>query len=270
MTRYYYLLASLLNPDEKGVIKNNDIIAVREFITRNLSRKDRVLFDYLLYPNDIHNLLIVLFNKDAVFRTPAVLEEATLRKYKDYQYDLPKFIQHFLVEYFALAETMTEHEATDLLYSFFFEEIKTVNSDFIKKYFEFDHSIRNILVALNTRKYMYSKTEYLLDGEPFYEEIRHNNDESFGLSGIFEFVPEWAALLLLNQQTKLAHSIDRAREVYIDQLLKGDAFTSAHVFGYFLKFQLYYRWKNLNEETGEEKLQSMVDTLTNEALEYTN
>ena len=276
MARYYYLLASFPDPALPATLKNTSIEEVKETIERNLSDQDKGLFNYLLYPKDCHNLLQVLFNEqEENFHFPAALELPFLKKTKANRYDFPAFIQKFLEkpEVTQLlngekeASNYSKAAATKDLLSFFYEEIKGINQKFIRQYFSFDHTIRNLLAALNSRVYPFNKKWQILEGEPYTQEIRQSNDENFGLSGIFEHLPKWNEYMVNNQKEKLEKAVDQARIEHIDTLLKGDAFTSSHVFGYYIKFELYARWQPLTTEKGKKKLKTLIDTYTQKAME---
>ncbi len=276
MARYYYLLASLPDPALPATLKNTSIEEVKEDIERNLTETDRIFFDYLLYPNDCHNLIQVLFEEED-YRFPAALELSFVQKPKANRFDFPSFIEKFLEQPEVAPLLNKEREgsnyskaaATKDLLAYFYEEIRELKQGFIRQYFSYDHTIKNMLAAMNSRVYPFDKKWQLLEGEPYAQEISQSNDENFGLAGIFEHLPKWNEYMMRNEMDRLEKSIDKAREEQIEHLLKGDAFTSDHVFGYYIKFQLYARWIPLTNERGKKKLKALIDAYTREAMKFT-
>jgi len=125
-------------------------------------------------------------------------------------------------------------------------------NEFIRRYFTFDRDLRNILVALNKKKFNVDREGYVGDSE---DEVIHNLQTSslsdFGLSRDLDYASELIEHFKNDDIVNFQKYIDQLRWEKINTINTFDYFNINIILGYLVKFILVERWHALDAQTGD-------------------
>ena len=145
----------------------------------------------------------------------------------------------------------------EYLWMEFYEEVATLDHEFINKYFQFDKILRQLAATHNSNIFEVTLiSEFVSD--VINRELEINRPSSV-ISKIYPFVPElWAALESLNP-LKIGKTMDSIRWDFIDNYELTNTFSNNHVFGWIIKLIHYSRWLNLSEKKGLSRCEKLCD-----------
>ena len=132
---YFYLISSLPNFSIGMDAQQIDFEKTFDLIQRNLTPEDNHLFHYLIYPNDIRNLLSVLFHEYhqlplLSFKKVSAFSKEEINDYRFFKNNFPDFLNDFLLENESRFPTMTMQEMEDKLIAKFYDYVTSINHCF--------------------------------------------------------------------------------------------------------------------------------------------
>lgn len=149
----------------------------------------------------------------------------------------------------------------NILTEMYFDYVLKTKNDFLKKWFDFNRNLNNILIAQNCRKYNLEAEKQLI-GENFVTKaILNSNAKDFGLEVELAYMAE--INLLTDNENLLAREkgIDQLKWDQVDEITLFDYFTIELVLAYTIKLDIAYRWLELDEETGRQMFKQIINDL---------
>ena len=269
---YYHLVSSLPRPRSDQRDAEIDLKNIQAHIRENLTTEDDRLFCYLLYRNDNQNLLNILARLDGLwdpesqtFHEPAAFTHQQLEEGLHGSFDLPDYMQEFLTAYHAGQLPTDRRPRANLLKDLYYRESLQQPHSFLANYFGFKRDLKNIVAALNARKFKRPVHEVLVGDYDLTEMIRQSNEKDFGLSREYAFVPDLEDLLANGEAGQLEEYIDRLLWDFMNEHLAHEYFSSARVFSYFIKLSLGHRWLPLEQKAGKDRLEELIQHVLSRA-----
>lgn len=265
-TNYYCLVAGLpdlLLNEERHTLTS---LQFRLDMAKELTPPDYQLLEWIYRPFDNKNLLNLLLQNDAEFDPLGNYPEDYLKD----QILAPTTI----VDYMKIAITDFGSDQFDRsLLNFektiqerFYESVLKTDNEFISQWFAFDRNIKNILTAVNCRKYEYPVRQQLvaagnstdLQEILFKENIRPElfiDEDIPYLDQIFRIAESGA------QATEKEKAIDNIKFTFSDDLTIFNYFTIEKILSFAVKLLIIDRWRKLDDETGKAFLNRLVNNL---------
>ncbi|MCF8302056.1 MAG: DUF2764 domain-containing protein [Bacteroidales bacterium] len=235
----------------------------KEYLHEEIDGKDLELVKVLYLPHDNFNLLNLLQKSEEPFNDMGNYSHDLLEEEKKEPSQLPQYMQKFIINYLnetTLDENMSwENQLTGLFYDY----ITSLKNDFLDKWFEFERNVKNVMAGLMARKYDHPLEGELIGHEAITESIRKSHARDFGLANDF---PEVEKLLHIFDKENLLErekDIDQLKWQYIDELNTFNYFTIEVILGYVIKLNMVNRWMQLDEETGREMFNKLLEELRN-------
>lgn len=272
MFRNYYhcLIAGLpdLFLDETEV--NFSMQDFKDQLKNDLYRKDYRLVELLFLPYDNTNFFNVLqenydeFNSLGNFSMEEFERELNEEEALN---TLPVYMYSFANRFREDKKKKTLKQWENDLTTEYFDYVLQVKNKFIQNWYTFEQNITNILAGLNCRKFELDPEEELIGDNFITEAIKSSTAKDFGLEVDFEEISQ--IINLADKDSLLAREkgIDQFKWEKLNELTLFDYFSIEVVLAYTLKLKMIYRWMSLDEKTGKQMFDKLIQELKS-SLEF--
>ncbi|MFH2137173.1 MAG: DUF2764 family protein [Candidatus Omnitrophota bacterium] len=256
---YYYLIASL---PELHLDDNKEPYRVKDFVAE-LSEQ--------LYPEHFNYVRSIISIYDNANIVDAVLgrdtpwgQQTGNRSFKEIRDLLAEdgfgFDEYIISSLKQIGHSNKEEKnllranLEDIIFSNYYRKMTAHENLFIQTYFKFDFQLRNILVALNKRKFNLENADFIDIEEDSYivNKLRSNGANDFGLSGDIEYLQKLIESVNNNESIHIEKYIDQLRWNKIEEINTFKYFEIDVLLGFLLKLMLVERWIHLDEHKGSE------------------
>lgn len=275
MGSYYYLISGLPEVKLSDSKAKYDINEITQNILSNLNDKDIKLFNYFIYQNDNKNLVNAialskgLFSPYSVHLEPSIFSKEEIQKYANLS-NLPNYMVKFLEDNKNTEWENIRHIENSLLSSYYEEMIQTGNA-FIREYALFMRNLKNILAALNGKALGFSGDEIskeLIGDYPLISALTKSSAADFGLGREIPYIN--SIIDTFNSSDKAdPYNLENVEcslvNRFLDRLTSIKSFTTDNLFAYYINLTYAVSINGRNEEEGKKHLQTLVNSLKNEA-----
>ena len=262
---YYYLISSLPELSPTMDTSKLDFDELFDAIKRNLDETDIQTFKYLIYPNDLHNLLTTLskhyLNWSSIgYKLPSIIEIEDVEAFKKNRRNFPDFMNDFLAENEDRLRGMSRKEMEDAMQHRFYNQITELKNSFLSNYFNFYRKLKSIIAAYNFNTYDFLSKPNISDAERLLLQIGPESTASTSLLKDYPIVEDLIQVLTEKKPIDIEHYIDELMWNFLEDSYT-DQFSNIAVFAYTLKLQILKRWHDI-------KLATNVDyeTLINQII----
>lgn len=262
---YYCLVAGLpdlfFNENKTGI----DSSTFRSELKKELNENDFQLARLLFLPVDNQNLLTLLFQPEKEFIPGGNFTRPILEEQITQPTDLPIYMADFMGWVKNLEIKTRFPEAENTLLSLFYQYVLSINNNtFIREWFSFDLNLRNVLTALNCRKFNYKTENQLIKTKQstVYDLLANNRfkadlfEEEMSCADIIFRIAEMDKSMIEKEKM-----IDTLKWNWLDEHTFFHYFTIEKILGFILKLQITERWIKLDAETGKQLLQKLLNEL---------
>ncbi|MFH1062099.1 MAG: DUF2764 family protein [Candidatus Omnitrophota bacterium] len=263
MSNYYYLISSL---PELRLDDYKEPYRVNEFIDElyaNLESEHAEYVQDILCMNDNPNIVDIVSGSGntwldargnwtfeelkSFFDNPEALDE------KEHAYILG-FINS-LAGFKKEEQKINRYKAEELLLGGFYAKMMRHKNSFIRDYFSFDFKLRNVLMAINKRKFNLDKIPLLEVGEhEVVRKLQTSTANDFGLSLSLDYMQSLLAAFEKDDIVYREKFIDQLRWEKIDQINTFSYFKVDVLLGYLIKLMMVERWIAMGASRGHEAL----------------
>lgn len=275
MGSYYYLISGLPEVKLSDSKAKYDINEITQNILSNLSDKDIKLFNYFIYQNDNKNLVNAialskgLFSPYFVHLEPSIFSKEEIQKYVNLS-NLPNYMVKFLEDNKNTEWENIRHIENSLL-SLYYEEMIQTGNAFIREYALFMRDLKNILAALNGKALGFSGDEIskeLIGDYPLISALTKSSAADFGLGREIPYIN--SIIDTFNSSDKAdPYNLENVEcslvNGFLDRLTSIKSFTTDNLFAYYINLTYAVSINGRNEEEGKKHLQTLVNSLKNEA-----
>lgn len=254
--RYYYcLIAGLPDIFIDGNKPRETSQKFKNELAEQLHPSDFKLAELLYLQYDNENLLNLLLKQDKQFVGLGKYTEIEMEE----QIKEPTYILDFLKQFIINNKTDT-YDSTNLsseneLQSLFYEHVLQSKNDFLTKWFKFDMDMKNILTAINCRKYGYDIEKQLLyvkHEDEVYESLLKGSPKSDLLS---DEVPYVNKILQISESemdaSEKEKALDNIKWIFLDEYTFFNYFNIEKILSFIIKLNIIERWVELDNETGK-------------------
>lgn len=252
---YYCLVAGLPDIIIDGNKPGKTSHEFKNELAEQLLTSDYKFAELLYLHYDNKNLLNLLLKQDNRFiplgnYTEEYLEEQIKEPTNIVDY-MKQLIFNFKAETSGNSNLSIENE----LQSLYYEYVLQVENDFLKQWFMFDRDMKNILTAVNCRKYGYDTEKQLIP-------VKHENEvyetliKSSPKPDLFADEVPYADKILQIAESEMDISekekaLDNIKWKFLDEHTFFNYFTIEKILSFVIKLIIVERWIELDNETGK-------------------
>ncbi|MDR1226745.1 MAG: DUF2764 domain-containing protein [Prevotellaceae bacterium] len=260
--KYHYLISSL--PDLAFDIdaKGSDYQKTRQDIASQLMQSDLVLWEAMYLHHDNKNLLSYLMQTGELHNPLAKYSAEELEqevrepgKLHSYMFD---FVEQYWNKEGDAGKEVSYLELETKLQKYFYEYAGGLNSKFIRRWFDFERSLRNVQAAFLSRKTKRDIANNLIGEGDLVEVLSRSNASDFGLKGEEIWLDRALSVFEGKDIVEREWRIDALRWEMADELCELEYFSIDVLLAYAAKMQIAERWAALGEEIGAERLKQLI------------
>lgn len=266
---YYCLIAGLpdLHPDDTKSLTN--LLDLKSELLELLSSEDKNLLKLLFSKFDNQNWLKYLDNKDAELSPMGNLNASDLGQLLAMMQELENPNDARLNSYIKIFYKTYDDEnfladglsSEDYLSGLYYEYAINCKNEFLKRWFEFNLNINNILTASTCRKHGFDLRSFVLGNNEIAQIIRSSNARDLGLTGVFE---QLDAVLRITEEADLLErekKIDTLKWNWLEENTFFNYFGIEKVLAFVIKTEMLERWKPLTVETGTQIFRELLGSM---------
>lgn len=257
---YYYLITSLpeLALSDKNPVYN--LLRFREFILDELTPHDKELYQVLFYHFDIENFVSIIKQSRARWHPYGNFSQKELQAMVVLPDTLPYFLQAFIDDTRKLWERTSEKKLINLATTYFIDWSQAVPNAFLRKWLYFDQNLKNLLIWLNCMKFGLNPEDEVLGNHYEAQYLRTVKPDAIDLQA-WDFQFREVLRHYDNPDIALRESIiNEMRWHYLGEI-SSDEFGIERLLAYAIKLQLLNRNLTETEQTGSERLGSLLNAI---------
>ena len=272
MANYYCLMAGLPDlklDDTKFEVSIPDL---REELDNILSSLDKKILFYFSLKNDCSNLVKLLKDPTAEVDDHGnyTMEQYTdlLTSAREMNFNVhrfPAFMSEFARDYAYNKDKEGYYPEDKILYQFYQYAIDTCPNKMVRKWYQLNLDITNILTAFLARKNGWNVADFIQGENEVTEMILTNNTKDFNLTAEFDYVADLMKIVECDDPVEKEKKIDAFKWLWLDEQTFFYMFSIEAVFAYLCKLEMLVRWDKLDVEKGQETFRQILENLRGEA-----
>ena len=273
MANYYCLMAGapeLALTDAKPQVS---VVEFREQASMELSSLDaRILEQYFFLEEDCRNLVRLLKNPDAELlpggnysreQFEDLMKSAREINFNVHRY--PAFMSEYARQWTYNKDVEGYFPEDEIIYQFYNYVICNCRNAFVRRWYELNLDINNILTAVLARQQGWSVGDFIKGDNEVTEMIRENKTRDFDLGHEFDYVKDLMKIVDEPDPVDKERMIDSMKWLWLDEYTFFDPFNFEALFAYFCKLKIKERWARLDVVQGKATFESIIDNLRGEA-----
>lgn len=258
---YYYLVAGLqdISLDIHKLIQ--DQLAFRETLKTEVHPKDFKLVEKLFLPYDNANLLKLLEKSDKPLSEKGNFSQEVLEENIKEPATLPEYMNQFISAFKNKEPIFPDLSPENELTTLFFQEMEKEENDFLRDWFRFDLTIRNVMTALAARKHKVDYENQIIGTGDRPEAIRKSHARDFGLSAEVDYLEELMNLSRTEDIQEREKAIDEFKWNYLDEATFFEYFTIERILAFLIKLGMVERWLAIDKDHGNELFKKLLKEL---------
>lgn len=261
---YYCLMAGLpeISPDDKKL--GLSVQELRTYLNDYLTKKETDIINLFFYPNDNAQILRLLQKQEP---DPDLQTVFTASQLEDEIQD-PMFVPSYIKEYLLdlqkedreVSHRLPEVELSERYWNF----MLTQKEKLVKRYAEFSLNVKNLMTALNCRKYHLDIEKEVIGDSYFTTQLKTSRAKDFELSDEYPYVDNVLALFDKDNTAEREYRIDMLYWEFLDEMTGHKYFTFDNVIAFMLKLMILERWSKMTTEQGKKIFRDLLERFKNE------
>lgn len=225
-----------------------------------LSLKDRKMLDLLLMTDDNKQVVRLLEKQSPDETLDTIYPLSVLQNEVDgvEVSVLPKYLQNFIADYKS-GKIKEDQVAENLLAEAYYNALKGCGNKFIADYANFSMNLKNLVAALNCRKFGKNIADEIIGSNAFAAELKTSQLKDFGLADGNEWVAQVVALMASPNLVEREKGLDSVVWNYLDEALTFKYFSVEILIAYVLKLKSLERWSKMDTDSGRKVFSELVD-----------
>ncbi len=277
MSQYYYLVTGLPELTLEDNKLNHTVADFKAEFYPLLSGSDKRLVDLFYLQYDNRNLLTLLKDNAAaidprgMFKAEQFLD--VIRQYKEDDgvisatHGLPKYMVAFIVDYFRQKEgdaTVDEIALEDKLSALYYSHAMKCRNAFVSSWFEFNLNVKNILSAINARKFKIEILQVIVGDTPVCEALKTSNARDFGLAGELDYLDEVLKIGETHNLIEREKKVDQLKWKWMEDKTFFEYFSIERLYVFLLQVELVERWLSLDKDKGNRMFRDIIASFKND------
>ena len=261
---YYCLIAGLpeISPDDKKL--SLSVQELRIYLSDYLTKKEMDTINLFFYPNDNAQILRLLQKQEPDLNLQTVFAASQLEDEIQDPMFLPSYIKEYLLdlqkEDRENIKRLPEVELSERYWNFMLSQKEKL----VKKYAEFSLNIKNLITALNCRKYHLDIEKEIIGDSYFTNQLKTSRARDFELSDLYPYVDQVLALFEKGNTAEREYRIDMLYWEFLDEMTENKYFTFDNVIAFTLKLMILERWSKMTTEQGKIIFRELLERFKNE------
>ena len=261
---YYCLIAGLpeISPDDKKL--SLSVQELRIYLSDYLTKKEMDTINLFFYPNDNAQILRLLQKQEPDLNLQTVFAASQLEDEIQDPMFLPSYIKEYLLdlqkEDRENIKRLPEVELSERYWNFMLSQKEKL----VKKYAEFSLNIKNLITALNCRKYHLDIEKEIIGDSYFTNQLKTSRARDFELSDLYPYVDQVLALFEKGNTAEREYRIDMLYWEFLDEMTENKYFTFDNVIAFTLKLMILERWSKMTTEQGKAIFRELLERFKNE------
>lgn len=269
---YYCLVAGLREYSLDSEKKGFDAPALIAEIKEELSARDRRTVELFYTYYDIENIVSLRAGREQ-FSALGNLSREELQEELVSPSRLPVFLGRVIAAFNAAdkeGEDADAGEEVDMekslernLFAVYYAACARSSSKFMRRWAEFDRTLRNIAAAFAARRRGIPVAEVVVGTGDIASALARSSAADFGIKGEVAYVDR--VMLAVADDSNLVEKenrMDAIRWEMADELTLTNYFDLDFILGYLVKVNIIHRWAALDPQRGREMLGRLVEGLT--------
>ena len=265
---YHCLIAGLpdLFFDENKTTVTGSVF--REELQYQLYPSDYKLVEYLFLPFDNQNLLNIFFGQNKPYFYPGNISKQEFEfqfSPENEEIRLPAYMKTFLSWMKGREQKHANLEVENILTTLFYEHALNCPNLFLQNWFRFELNLKNVFAAFNCKQYNYEPETQLLQvvGEDsVYSLLMDNKLKADYFEELLPYHEELFKIAESNLELiEKEKAVDKIKWEYLDENTFFHFFTIEKILAFTIKILLIERWMKLDNKTGKELLDKLIDEL---------
>ncbi|WP_321332256.1 DUF2764 family protein [uncultured Bacteroides sp.] len=271
MSKYYCLIAGLPELTLEDSKLNYTVADFKTELYPDLSLSDKKIIDLFYLKFDNGNVLRLLKDKDATiddrgnYSSQQLLELISSVKVED-DVDpevFPSYLVSFISDYFSEANGEPALQE-DHLSALYYEYAMRNGNEFITRWFEFNLTVNNILVALIARKYKQDVAQSIVGQTEISEALRTSSARDFGLTNELDYFDQLVKISEIADLVEREKKLDALKWSWMENAVFFHYFTIERIFVFLIRLEMVERWISMDKEKGNQLFRSIIDSLKND------
>ncbi len=268
---YYCLVAGLREYAFDTEAKGFDAPAIIDEVKEGVSARDRRRVELFYRYWDIRNLLDARAGRER-FSPLSNLSREEIAAAVDDPSLLPAPMARIASAYRAAERDGADAAEDDVdtagpiegaLFSAYYRECERSGCRFLKRWAEFDRTMRNVSAALAARRLGVAPAEAIVGEGDVESALARSSAADFGLRGEVDYLEQvMAAASEGGDMLEKERRMDEIRWNMADELTSMNYFDIDFLLGYLAKVNIIYRWSSLDAESGRRMLERLRGELT--------
>ena len=260
---YYCLIAGLpeISPDDKKL--SLSVQELRTYLNDYLTKQEMDIINLFFYPNDNAQILRLLQKQEPDLNLQTVLTVAQLEEEIKDPTLVPSYIRDYLLEQNDHKDSnkrLPEMELSERYWNF----VLSQKGKLLKKYAEFSLNVKNLITALNCRKYHIDIEKEVIGDSYFTKQLKTSAAKDFELSDDYPYVDTVLALFEKDNAAEREYKIDMLYWDFLDETTEHKYFTFDNVIAFTLKLMILERWSKMTTEQGKTIFRDLLERFKNE------
>lgn len=260
---YYCLIAGLpeISPDDKKL--SLSVRELRAYLSDYLTKKEIDTIDLFFLPNDNAQIIRLLQKQEPDSSLQTVFTAEQLEDEIQDPMFAPSYIKDYLLdlqkEDREVTNRLPEVELSERYWNFMLSQKERL----IRKYAEFSLNIKNLITALNCRKYHLEIDKEVIGDSYFTKQLKTSRAKDFELSDNYPYVDTVLALFDKDAAER-EYKIDMLYWEFLDEETGHKYFTFDNVIAFTLKLMILERWSKMTTEQGKSIFRELLERFKNE------
>ena len=252
MANYYYIISGLpdISFDDSKAAYTVD--QFRQEVYDALSASDRKVMDILNLEDDCRNLIGSERMEELV---------ALVKAGEPAPKDVPQFMYTFVQEWVDESWRLKAAFAEDRLWSLFYEYAMQSSNGFVRRWFEFNLNLNNIMTAIMARKYDLDMQKVIVGSGDIANALRTSGARDWGLSQELDYFDDVARLTEEDDLSQRERKADLIRWRWLEENTFFNYFSVEKLFSYMVRLGMVERWSSLDKEKGQQLFRELIGTL---------
>lgn len=230
----------------------------REQLKDYTTEKDEYLINLFFLPNDNAQVLRLLRKEepDPALNTvyPVKLLEEEIQEPDK---NLPVYLREFITE-FKEEHLRYDVSPENVLSWMYYEDMMKADDQLVRMYAEFFMNLKNLVTALNARKYNRDISREVIGNNEFATALRTSHAKDFGLAMDYPYVEKVIALMEDENLVERERGLDLIIWNFLDEAATFEYFSLERVISYMLRLMIVERWSKMNSESGRKVFMEMI------------
>ena len=231
----------------------------REQLKDYIIPKDEKWMDLFFLPYDNAQVLRLLNKQepDAALMTVypvKLLEEEIIEPDKA----VPPFLREFITD-FKEEHLRYDVSPENVLSWMYYDYMLKSDNLLVRRYAEFTMNLKNLVTALNARKYGREISREVIGTNEFAVALRTSNAKDFGLGMEYPYVEKVLTLMDNDNLVERERGLDLIIWNFLEEAVTFEYFSLERVISYVVRLMIVERWSKMTADSGRKVFMEMIE-----------